>query len=345
MKIISLKIFNSLIAISIAFILGGLFIWITGKSPIEMYIKLFSDTLGNLYGIGQVLFKATPLIFTGLSVAFAFRGGLFNIGAEGQLYIGSLLIGIIGVIFADLPPILLIPLCLLSGFIGGAIWGFIPGFLKWRFGSHEVINTIMLNFIALALVSYIVNNVFLVPATVHTPEISTNAYLMRLDYLFSGFKGSPMNLSIIIAIITALIIYFFFKYTPLGYEIITMGKNENAAWYARMNIKKLTILSMTIAGGIAGLSGSNFVMGYKHYFELGFSEGVGYLGIAIALMARNNPLTIILVSIFFGILEYGGLTINTIVPKEIMTILQAIIIITVIILTKIFDKLIIKLQS
>jgi general nucleoside transport system permease protein len=345
MRIVSLKILNSLSAIIIAFILGGLFIWITGKGPLEIYVKLFSDTLGNSYGIGQVLFKATPLIFTGLSVAFAFRGGLFNIGAEGQLYIGSLLIGISGVIFGNLHPLLLIPLCLVAGFIGGAIWGFIPGFLKWRFGSHEVINTIMLNFIALALVSYIVNNVFLVPASVHTPEISVNAYLMRIDYLIPGFKGSPMNLSLIIAIVTAFIIYLFFKYTPLGYEITTMGKNESVAWYTKMNIKKLTILSMTIAGGIAGLSGSNFVMGYKHYFELGFSEGAGYLGIAIALMARNNPISIILVSIFFGILEYGGLTINTLIPKEIMTILQAIIILTVIILTKVFDKLIIKFQS
>ncbi len=281
-----------------------------------------------------MLFKATPLIFTGLSVAFAFKGGLFNIGAEGQLSIGAFCTAWVAFTFIYLPWPVLIAFSVLAGFIGGAFWGAIAGCLKARFGSHEVINTIMLNFIALALVNYFVNAVFNVPATVHTPEISASAYLPRFDSFTGMFKGSPFNLSFLVAIAACIIIYYVMWKTPFGYEINTLGSNQNAARYARMNIRRLIISTMALSGGFAGLAGTNFVLGYKHYFELGFSDGAGYIGIAVALIARNNPFAVILVAIFFGILEYGGLTINTIVPKEIVTMLQAIVIIFVIIISQ-----------
>ncbi len=299
---------------------------------------MFSDTLGNSYGIGQVLFKATPLFLTGLSVAFAFRAGLFNIGAEGQLTIGAFASAWAGFTFTTLPWFILIPLCIIMGFAGGALWASIAGFLRARFGSHEVINTIMLNFIALALVSYLVNNVYLVPATIHSPEISPNAVLLRFDTFTGMFKGSPFNTSFIIALLACIMMYYIIGKTPLGYKIKTLGYNKNAARYAGMNTGRLTILSMAIAGGFAGLGGLNFVNGYKHYFELGFSENAGYVGIAVALIARNNPFAIIVVAVFFGILEYGGLTVNTIVPKEIVTILQGIVILLIITITGIIDK-------
>ena len=326
------------IAIIFSLIIGAVFISVIGKNPVEVYIRLFSGTLGNSYGIGQVLFKATPLILTGLSVAFAFKAGLFNIGAEGQLLMGAFATAWVGFTFITLPAIILLPLSILAGILGGAIWGGIAGYLKARFGSHEVINTIMLNFIAAALVSYFVNEVFNVQATVHTPEISPAAQIARFDSFLNLFKGSPFNLSFIIALIACAVFYFIFKKTTLGYEITTLGLNKFAAEYARMNVKRLTFLSMFISGGFAGLVGTNYVSGYKHYFELGFSEGAGYIGIAVALIAKNNPVGIILVSIFFGILEYGGLTVNTIVPKELVTILQAIVIFFVIIISKILEK-------
>ena len=340
MNILKKSIANGLgtvIAIIISLIIGSLFIAVIGKNPYIVYLKLFIDTLGNTYGIGQVLFKATPLILTGLSVAIAFKAGLFNIGAEGQMNIGAFATAWAGFTFVSLPWYFLIPVCITAGFIGGAFWASIAGVLKARFGSHEVINTIMLNFIALALVSYFVNNVYFVPATIHTPEISQNAYLQRFDALTGLFKGSPFNISFIAALLACLAMYYLIWKTPLGYEINTMGLNKNAAKYAKMDIKKLTVLSMAMAGGFAGLAGLNFVNGYKHYFELGFSENAGYIGIAVALIARNNPFGIIIVSMFFGILEYGGLAINTIVPKEIVTILQGIIILTVMTLSRIFD--------
>lgn len=326
------------ISVAVSMLVGGILIAAIGRDPIEVYSKLFIDTLGNTYGIGQVLFKATPLILTGLSVAFAFRAGLFNIGAEGQMTVGAFASAWAGFTFTSLPWIVLIPLCVAAGFLAGAFWASIAGYLKARFGSHEVINTIMLNFIALALVSYLVNNVYLVPATIHTPEISPNAHLQRFDDLTGLFKGSPFNLSFIIALLACFLMYYFIEKTPTGYRIKTLGLNRNAAIYAKMNPARLTVAAMAIAGGLAGLGGLNFVNGYKHYFEIGFTENAGYVGIAVALIARNNPFAIIAVAVFFGILEYGGLTVNTIVPKEIVTILQGIIILMIITLTRFFDK-------
>ncbi len=319
-----------MISVIASLLIGAIFIAAIGQNPLEVYLQLFSQTLGNTYGIGQVLFKATPLILTGLSVAIAFKAGLFNIGAEGQLNIGAFASAWVGFTFVSMPWYFLIPLSILAAFIGGALWASIAGVLKAKFGSHEVINTIMLNFIALALVSYLVNNVYPIPATIHTPEISTNAWLQRFDVLTGAFKGSPFNLSFIIALVACLFMYYIIWKTPLGYRITTLGLNRGAAEYSKMNVKKLIMVSMALAGGFAGLGGLNFVNGYKHYLELGFSENAGYIGIAVALIARNNPWGIIIAAIFFGILEYGGLTINTLVPKEIITILQAVVILIMI---------------
>jgi len=330
--------------ILLTLIIGAVVISLTGKDPLNVYYVLISNTLGNSYGIGMVLFKATPLIFTGLSVAFAFKAGLFNIGAEGQMNIGAFATAWAGFTFHSLPWFILIPLTIIFGFTAGALWGAVAGTLKARFGSHEVINTIMLNFIALALVSYLVNEVYPVPATIHTPEISANAYIQRIDSITGLFKGSPFNLSIILALLSCAVMYFIIRITKLGYEIKTTGLNINAAYYAKINVKRILIISMAVSGGFAGLAGINFVNGYKHYFELGFSEGAGYIGIAVALMAKNNPWGIVIVAIFFGILEYGGLTINTMLPKEIITILQAFIIIFVIITSKVMDRKLINLS-
>ncbi len=336
------NLLGSVSAVVIAIVLGCILIYAIGKNPFEVLSILFANTFSNSYAIGQIFFKATPLIFTGLCVAFAFRSGLFNIGAEGQLNIGGIAIAFIGFSFLNLPSIILIPLCLLAGFIAGGLWASIAGYLKARFGSHEVINTIMLNFIALAFVSYLVNKVFRVSATIHTPEVSSNAYLSRFDSLFGIFNGSPFNLSFLIAVLCCLVMYVIFDKTILGYELKTIGLNINAAKYAGLNVKKLFITSMFISGGFAGLVGSNFVMGYKHYYELGFAEGTGYLGIAVALMSRNNPIAIIFVALFFGMLDYGGLSVNAIVPKEIITIIQSLIIILVIIFSKVSEKMNLK---
>lgn len=332
------QLYGPSIALSVSFLIGGVFILVIGKDPFVVYGVLFSETLGSSYGIGQILFKATPLIFTGLSAAISFKAGLFNIGAEGQLTIGTFLIAVTGCTLGSLPSVLLIPICILIGMIGGSVWGMIPGILKARFGAHEVINTIMMNFIAAGLVSYLVINIYSVPATVHTSDISSSAYLMRLDTILTILRGSPVNFSFFIAIICCIVAHILIKHTRLGYELRAVGSSSTAAEYGGINKSKIIIIALSISGGLAGLVGSNFVLGYKHYFELGFSEGIGFIGIAVALLAKNNPIGVIFTALFFGFLEYGSLTINTMVPKELSNILQAIVIILMICLTKLLSK-------
>jgi len=325
-------------ALLLSFGFGALLIWLIGRDPAEVYGRFLGETFTSWYGIGQVLFKATPLIFTGFSAAIGFRAGLFNIGADGQLVIGAFLTAWIGATFVGLPPLLLIPLCIIGGMAGGAAWGAIPGYLKARFGSHEVINTIMMNFIAAALVSYLLNNFFSVPATVHTPPIAEGAAIPRLDVFSDAFRGSPVNFSLLLALILAAAVYYLLWKTRLGFELRALGQNHQAARYAGIDIRKRTVLAMTLAGACAGLVGSNFVLGYKHYFELGFSEGTGFIGIAVALLGRNHPLGIVVAALCFGVLEYGGLTVNTIVPKELMNILQASVILFVIVGVKLLQR-------
>ena len=344
-KDILLQSLGPVLALLLAFFVGGIFIWGIGRDPLEVYEVFFAETLGSPYGIGQVLFKATPLIFTGLSAAIAFRAGLFNIGADGQLAIGALATALIGYAFPTLSPLILVPLCLLAGIAGGALWGYIPGALKARFGAHEVINTIMMNFIAAAIISYLVNNHFGVPATIHTPQISPSAELPRLDRIIDSFRGSPVNVSLFLAMLACGFLYYLLWRTRLGYEIRVLGLSPTAADYAGINVRKRIVLTMTIAGAFAGLVGSNFVLGYKHYFEMGFAEGTGFIGIAVALLGRNHPAGIFLGALFFGVLEYGGLTINTMVPKELVNILQAIVILFVIILSKLFGRWAVQFQN
>lgn len=345
LKMLALKGSGPVIALLLSFIAGGLFMGAIGTDPFEVYSRFFQETLGTWYGIGQILFKATPLMFTGLAAALAFRGGLFNIGAEGQLIIGALSAAIVGTLLPSFPWYVQIPLCLAAAAAGGALWGGIPGILKSRFGAHEVINTIMMNFIAAAVANYVVSNLYHVPATMHTPQISESAELTRLGSLFLPLRGAPVNTALFIALAACILVYYAVWRTRWGFSLRAVGSNPEAAEIARINIKKTTVTTLLLSGAIAGIGGSNFVLGYKHYFELGFSEGVGFIGIAVALMAKNHPIWIILTSLFFGTLEYGGLTINTLVPKELVNILQALVILLIIVVGQVINRRVGLLQT
>jgi len=334
-----------LIAVAAAFLAGAVFIAAIGQSPVTVYGMLLSGTFGNFYGLGQVLFKATPLIFTGLSVALAFKAGLFNIGAEGQLYIGSFAVAWVGFSFSSLPGFLLVPLCILAAALGGAAWGIIPGYLKARFGTHEVINTIMLNFIAMALTGYLVTYVYFVPETVHTQRIAAQAQIPRLEAIWPAFRGSPVNVSLFLALGVAVAVYLFLWKTKYGFELRAMGLNPLAAEYGGISIASGIVSAMTVSGALAGLVGVDFVMGYKHYYEGGFSSGMGFMGIAVALLGRNHPLGVVLAAMLFGALSYGGLVINAIVPKELVDILQAIVILIMIVGTNVLGKLAISFKK
>lgn len=318
-----------LLAVLAAFGLSGVLIALIGQNPFAIYEKMFSLALGTGYGIGQVLYKATPLVLTGLAVALPYRAGLFNIGAEGQAMVGAFFCGLIGASLSpSLPVWLAVPICLAVAVFSGGIWAAVAGLLRARFGVNEVIATIMLNFIAQALVSYWLSQVAL-PGTTRTADIPETAWLPRLWFL-SAMAKSPLNLSLFLSVLLALLAHWLLSRTRLGYELRAVGFNVEAAQYAGINASFHVVFSMTLAGALSGLVAANSVLGYRHYYELGSTTGVGFLGIAVAMLANAQPLGILLSALLFGLLDYGGLTINADVPKEIFLILQALVILFVI---------------
>jgi simple sugar transport system permease protein len=320
-----------ILALLIAFLIGAGMILLIGQDPIDIYGRMISMTLGNDYGLGQVLFRATPLILTGLAVAIPFKAGLFNIGGEGQAMLGAFACGVVGFMLPEgTPSLLSILLCLCGAMLAGGAWGFLAGWLRTRYGINEVISTIMLNFIAAAVVGYVLLNHVAVSASVHTPEIVESAHILRLDALGELFPRSPVNLSLLLSLGIALLFYALVYRSKYGYELRAVGKNPHAATYAGIDVTFHQNLSMAISGALAGLVSANLILGYKHYFELGITGGLGFLGIAVAMLASNNPLWIILSALLFGWLDYGGLTINAYVPKEVFLILQATVILFII---------------
>jgi simple sugar transport system permease protein len=311
------------IAVALALGAGAIFIVAIGENPLDIYAQMFRECFGTGYGIGMTLFKATPLVFTGLAVALGFRTGLFNIGVEGQMYVGGFAAGLAGLL--PLAPPLRLLAALLAATLAGGAWGAIPGALKSRFGAHEVINTIMLNFIAFALVAWIGHAVFQ-PATVRTAEIAAGATLPRLGALVAPLRESPANVSLLLALLVAVGVQLLLFRTRLGFELRAVGLNPAAAEYGGVAAGRAQALAMALSGAVAGLGGVNFVLGYKHYFEMGFSAGAGFLGIAVALLGRNHPAGVIVAALFFGALSYGGLVVNQRVPKELVEALQGLVI-------------------
>ncbi|ACF13883.1 inner-membrane translocator [Chloroherpeton thalassium ATCC 35110] len=336
------KTFDVLIPIAalfVAFALGGILIWLIGQDPFAIYGKMFSMTLGNEYGIGQVLFRATPLILTGLAVAIPFQAGLFNIGGEGQVAVSAFACALTGMALPEsMPSVFAVAICLLVSMLVGAAWSGFAGFLRVKRGINEVITTIMMNFIAAALVGYFLMNRFAVRASVHTPEIIANATLARLDALMGIFPHTPLNLSFFLSIMVACFCYVLMYQVKYGYELRAVGLNPDAAKYAGINVGRHLLFSMVLAGALIGLVAANLVLGYKHYYELGMTSGLGFLGIAVAMLAGSNPLWIVFSALLFGLLDYGGLTINSYVPKEVFLILQAIVILFIIGAQKAFQK-------
>lgn len=328
-----------ILSIGIGMLLAALAVRLLGSSPSEFFRVLASETLGSGYGISQVLFKATPLIFTGLAVAMAFSAGLFNIGAEGQMAIGGFAMAWTAFAGPAWPFPLGVVIALAAGAAGGALWAALPGLLKARTGGSEVIVTIMLNFIAAALINYLLVRHFALPETVRTPEIASGAALPRFSELLPWLRGSPLNSALLLAVAAALVCQFFISRTPLGFALRVLGEGPEQARYAGLPVGRLTVIGMTLSGAVAGLAGSSFILGYKHYYESEFSAGAGFSGIAVALLARNRPLAVIPSALFFGVLSYGGLVVNGLVPRELLDVLQAVILLLFIVLDRWFGRL------
>ncbi len=349
-------ILSPAIALALSLLVGMGFLWVCGYPVISTFRAILTQSLQDWYGLGQVLHTATLLTFTGLAVAVAFRAGLFNIGAEGQLYVGAMALGIAGYYLKGVPRetiqqlpwvVWMVALTLLAMLAAG-LYGLIPGLLKAFTGAHEVITTIMLNFVALAWINYLLRydpNSFAVPATVRTPAFPDFMRLPRLSAWFSGFQGSVVNVSLFLAIAAAFAVWWMLRATKLGYEIRAVGKNPIAARLAGISPRKITIVAMFLSGSLAGLVGVSFVLGHKGYFEENFSAGLGFLGIAVALLASNHPLGVLFTALLFGILNYGKVAAASEIPKDIIEILEAAIILSIVIVNRLTTRWLITLTK
>jgi len=334
-----------LISVFAALLVGAVLIIIVGENPLAVYWVFFKNSLFSLNGIGYTLFYATPLIFTGLSVAFGFRCGLFNIGAEGQLYIGAMATTLVAIWLDGSSAWILIPICFVVAFLFGGIWGGIPGLLKAKFGGHEVINTIMMNMIAFALVNYLVVGPFHRKGTqiLETDFIPEAARIPRVHDLIPWVpKTLPLNLGFIVALIMCVVVYLVLWKTKWGYEIRAVGISNSVSEFAGINVKRNMVMAMFIAGGFSGLVAVHEVLGYRYTFHDSFSQGVGFIGIAVALLGRNHPVGIVLAALLFGALNRGSLFLDLNfddLSKDLVMVLQGVIILFVA-TDKLFKKMI-----
>lgn len=314
-----------LLAIFSALLISSLVILVSGADPLKAYGALAEGAVGSQVAIVETLIKATPFLLVGLGIAVAFRGGLFNIGVEGQLFVGSAVTVIIGYSF-HLPFYLHLPLALIGGMIGGAIWAGIPGFLKARYGAHEVITTIMFNYMALRVINWAIGNNGPMRAPFTTvPETSPVFETARLPILLAD---SRLHAGVLIAIAMIFVVYWLLWKTTIGFEIRTVGANPHAARYAGINVKFNTVLTMAISGALAGLAGGIQVLGLAPYnFTTGFNVGLGFDSIAVAVLGAIHPFGIALSSLLFGAMDAGArlMQLRTKVPADVITITQGLI--------------------
>ena len=322
-----LSVFRTqLVAILMAFVVGAIVLQLTGYSPVEAYGAMLRGAFGDTYGIGQTLTHATPIIFTALAFLFAFKSGLFNIGAEGQFLVGALGAAIVGISFERLPAVVHVPLALLVGAIAGGLWGFIPAFLKTRFGAHEVITTMMLSYVAFYMTAYMVNYPFKAPGWVaQTVRIAPSAELPRI------LPPTQLSASIFVAGLLTLVTQYVLQKTAFGFEIRATGLNPDAAENAGIDVKRGMILALMVSGAIAGLGGSGEILGVHRRFIQGFSPGYGWDGLAVALVGGLHPYGVILAAVLFGALRSGGMVMTRVtgVPLDIVFLLQALVILFV----------------
>ncbi|UPA30259.1 ABC transporter permease [Terrisporobacter petrolearius] len=312
----------SFLSILLGLLVGAIVLIISGNSPIEAYGAMIEGIIGKPKYIAWTIIKATPYILTGLSIAFAFKTGLFNIGAEGQFIIGALVATVVGYSI-NLPAIIHIPLTIILAGLAGGLWGSIAGFLKSKFGINEVIATIMLNWIAFYLSNFMISSSFIsVPNSEASVNIQDSASI-GIDWL-KGLVGpaTSVNWGIIISIVLVLVIWFILTKTTLGFELRAVGHNKDAAEYAGIDVGKSILKSMAIAGLLAGVAGAIQVMGVTHNITvLAAQEGYGFDGIAVALIANSNPIGVIFSGLLFGAFKYGGIKMQSVgAPSEVINI-------------------------
>jgi simple sugar transport system permease protein len=321
--------------LALALLLSAIVVLLVGESPGQALRILAAGAFGSGEAVGYTLYYATNFVFTGLAVAVAFHGGLFNIGAEGQAYLGGLAVTLLALGAGGWPTALVVPAAVAAGAAGGAAWAFVPGWLQARRGSHVVITTIMFNFIAAALMTYLLVNVLIKPGqqSPETREFDANTWLPQLHELLrtAGWDvaASPLNLSAVIAVVAAALVWFYLWHTRWGYELRALGHSETAAVYAGIPPARTVIVAMTVSGALAGLMSLNEVLGVQHRLLLNMPGGAGYVGIAVALMGRSHPVGIVLAAVLFGALYQGGSELSFDMPRltrDMVVVIQGLII-------------------
>lgn len=313
-----------LFTLALALLIGGIIIQLSGKDAINGYKMLFDSALGNQRAIADTLLKSTPLIFTGLATVIAFKAGIFNVGVEGSLYVGAFAAAWVGFTFTSLPTLLIVPLAFLAAGLVGGLWGAIPGYLKAYLQVDEVVTTIMLNYVAILFTEYLVLGPFLVQgmSNAMSEQVAIQAQLPRI------FNNSQWNPSFFLAIGTFFIVWFLMRKMTLGYEIRVLGTNLNFARWSGIPICQVIVFVMFLSGFIGGLAGAGQVLGVHYRFIAGFSRGLGFDGIVIALLGRNTAVGALLAALFLGALRSGSATMEmfTGIPRDLVDIVQALII-------------------
>ncbi|MDP2232505.1 MAG: ABC transporter permease [Actinomycetota bacterium] len=333
----ALKAGTPLLSALLAIVIGSIIMRASGYDPVAAYAALFKGAFGSPKQIGDTLLRATPLIFTGLAVAYGFRAGLFNIGAEGQLFMGGLAAAWLGLVFAGLPWIVSVPLLILAAALAGASWAFVPAILKARIGAHEVITTMMFTYIGRYIVSWLVVGPLKAPGQIpQTAALPPESQLPRIQAIFSDstlealafLRLGRAHLGIVVAVAVAILVWFILKHTTLGYENRAVGFNRWASETGGISVQWTMVKALCISGALAGLGGAVEVMGVHHRLFDQFSSGFGFTGIAVALLAKNNPIGVIPAALLFGALSAGAGTmqLEAHVPQKIILIIQALVI-------------------
>ncbi|PDT16992.1 sugar ABC transporter permease [Rhizobium sp. J15] len=325
-----------LLNLIVAFLISGFVVWLIGESPLGALSLLIEGSLGSGEFIGLTLFYATSFIFTGLSVAVAIHAGLFNIGSEGQAYVGGLGCALVALSLDNYVPwYVTMPVAVVGAALFGAIAAFIPAWLQAKRGSHIVITTIMFNYIIASLMNYLLVHVLIVPGKM-APETRTfleGGQLPKLTWLMEMFGtklgAAPLNVSFIIALVMCYVVWLLIWRTKLGFEMRTLGVSPTAASYAGIPYVRIVMIAMMLSGALAGMMALNPVMGASARLQVGFVSGAGFVGIAVSLMGRNHPLGIIFAAILFGILYQGGDWISFEMPnitREMILVIQGLVI-------------------
>ena len=316
---------STIVVVILAFLIGGMLILAIGANPIQAYLALADAAFGSVNGFAETMVKACPLLFAGLGISLAYRAQFWNIGAEGQIYAGGILAAVVGIYLKGLPMTLHLPLTLLAGLAGGAVWGFIPGILKARLRVNEIITTLMLNYIMIQLTAYLVH----VPMRDMSSGITISPQLMSSAWLPMVIPRTRFHLGILLAVGAALLFHWVIYKTVLGYQIRAVGENRRAARLAGIRVEQIIVWTVVLSGALAGLAGAAEVSGVQRRLVEDFSPGYGYLAIAVALLGNLEPIGVIFASILFAALLNGADAMQraVAVPVPVIYVIEGLVII------------------